>query len=187
MWLTSRLTLIWPSFRFPFLRVSLFLSARRGFSRSFHWSAMPITAVRKRINNGLLREKEHRLIDGASAILRKHKTGWDGWGGECMKGKNSRPAEAPEFRAGRDKRKEGGRVFSLENVPSRLEAVGGKRRKCACVCVRVVYMLFCAYVCVWKRVRTCVNCVDARRAERVSSRNYESWNRRTSRARERCR
>lgn len=31
------------------------------------------------------------------------------------------------FRAGRDKRKENGRVFSLENVPRRFEAVSGKR------------------------------------------------------------
>lgn len=69
----------------------------------------------------------------------------DTYGGNTERGESSRPAEAREFRAGRDKRKKGGRVFSLENrVDLRLD---GKRKKRAYVCV---YIYFCVsvYVCV---------------------------------------
>lgn len=71
------------------------------------------------------------------------------------------------LRAGRDKRKKGGRVFSLENVASRLEAVSGKWRKCARVCVRFVCMLFfrmydcvCVFVCVCTYVCKCTSVVS---------------------------
>lgn len=73
--------------------------------------------------------------------------------------------------------KEGGRVFSLENVPSRFEAVNGNRRKYLwmCVCIRI---LFCLCVCV------SISCADTRKAERVPLRWIMKcrWRRQRSRA-----
>lgn len=63
------------------------------------------------------------------------------------KGESSRSSEAREFRAGRDRRKEGGRVFSLENIPSQFEAVNGNRRKYSCMYV---------YVCMYVNVLVCM-------------------------------
>lgn len=71
---------------------------------------------------------------------------------EILKGESSRSSEVREFRAGRDRRKEGGRMFSLENVSSRFEAVNGNRRKYFCMYV-YVYMNSFVCVCIYQLCR----------------------------------
>lgn len=64
---------------------------------------------------------------------------------DTERGESSRPAEAREFCAGRDKRKKGGRVFSLENrMDLRLSMKTGKS------------VLVCAYVHMCVRFRISV-------------------------------
>lgn len=79
---------------------------------------------------------------------------------EILKGESSRSSKAREFRAGRDRRKEGGRMFTLENVPSRFEAVNGNRRKYLWMYV-YMYMDVILSMCVH------ISCADTRKAERV--------------------
>lgn len=69
---------------------------------------------------------------------------------EILKGgESSRLAEAREFHAGKDKRKKGGRVFSLENqVDLRLSMENGKS------------MLVCMYAFVHVYMYTCASCVS---------------------------
>lgn len=77
---------------------------------------------------------------------------------ETLKGGKSSPAEAREFCAGRDKRKKGRRVFSLENrVNLSMENEKGVSVRtyvcmcahlCMCVCFRVTKYICVCQLCV---------------------------------------
>lgn len=106
---------------------------------------------------------EYRLIDKTSPILGAYGSRGgvrpsqeDTYGGNTERGESSRPAEAREFRAGRDKRKKGGRVFSLENrVDLRLSMENGKS------VLMYVYVYILSYICVCMRVPVVCRCTKS--------------------------